>query len=324
MALNNDYGGAVLTPDIRFEGWTTETWMRFVTLHHSHPSQHSHEPGPLPNRERSQPRGGVVAIHERGRLKKLLHTSTGRLDPRATWPTDLAGLARSHRARWALSAESLALEELSDRFGARLKPSHDLTAQALLLVTLVRELLEEEKLECWPRYLRGVQPPTESMVHHALDALCPSGFAMVLGLFHHGEIWTAAVARRRGAGFDVLAGPEELRPHMRDMRSLSGNWQHHSRCLGRAVEKHYAPLALGCFAEVDRFRELLATAHPSAWVRAAIAGDVVISPMPRITRFALGMNGARFAFDIFRSIARQSEWVERLDPVGVLRALLRR
>lgn len=311
----------MLTPDIRFEGWTTETWTRFVTLHHSHQS------GPLPNREHSRPHGGVIAIHERGRLKKLFHTSIGRLDPRATWPTDLPGLARSHRARWALSAEAGALEELSERFGARLKQSHNLTAQALLIVTIVCELMEEEKIECWPRYLhdlRGVTPPTEPMVRHALDAICPNGFAMVLGLFHHGEIWTAAVARRRGEGFDMLAGPEELRPRV---GGLSGDWQRDSRYLGRAVEEHYAPLALGCFSEVDRFRELSAKARPSAWVRAAIARDVVISPMPRITRFAMGVDGARFAFDIFRSVARQSEWLERLDPAGVLgalRALLRR
>ena len=90
----------MLTPDVRFEGWTTETWTRFL---------HLWKPRATPDREATRPRGGVIAIHEGGRLRKLLHTRTGRLDPRGPWPISLSELAETHHASWALAAESGAL-----------------------------------------------------------------------------------------------------------------------------------------------------------------------------------------------------------------------
>ena len=102
--------GFVLTADVRFEGWTTETWTRFL---------HLWKPRATPDRELTRPRGGVIAIHENGQMKKLMHTRTGRLDPRGTWPMPLAELAEAHHASWALSARMGALEDVMERFGAR-------------------------------------------------------------------------------------------------------------------------------------------------------------------------------------------------------------
>jgi hypothetical protein len=293
----------VLTPDVRFEGWTTETWTRFL---------HLWKPRATPDREATRPRGGVIAIHEGGRLRKLLHTHNGRLDPSQPWPVSLAELAEAHNASWALSAQAGALEDVMERFGARLRRSDDLTAQALLVVTIVREMIQEGAIERWPRRLQGVPPPNEAMVHRAFDAICPDGHAMVLGLFWGGELWTAAAARRRGNGFDVLAGPEELRPRM---GVLSGDWRRDYRHLARAVEEVYAPCAMGCFADVDRFRELQVDPQPGAWGRAAIVRDVVLSPMPVGVRLALGADGARFAFESFRTLAGRSERLRRLEPM---------
>lgn len=293
----------MLTPDVRFEGWTTETWTRFF---------HLWKPRATPDREPTRPRGGIIAVHEEGQLRKLLHTRTGRLDPRVPWPVPLADLAQDHHASWALAAQGGALEELMERFGARLRRSDDLTAQAMLVVTIVREMLQEGLLERWPKRLQGVPPPSETMVRRALDALCPDGHAMVLGLFHGGELWTAAAARRRGCGFDVLAGPEELRPRM---GVLSGDWRRDYRHLARAVEEQYAPLAMGCFAEVDRFRELSVDARPGAWGRASAVRDVIVAPMPVGVRVALGADGARFAFESFRTLVGRSDAFKRLEPV---------
>ena len=185
------------------------------------------------------------------------------------------------------------------------------------------------------------------MVRRALDAVCPDGHAMVLGLFRHGELWTAGVARRRGQGFDVLAGPEELAPRM---GVLSGDWRRDYRHLARAVEEEYAPVAMGCFAEVDRFRELQVDARPGAWGRASVVRDLILSPIPIGVRLALGADGARFAFEGFRTLVGKSDSLRRLepymararkrigeavgdkdvsqtlgfDPLAVLRALLRR
>jgi hypothetical protein len=242
----------VLTADVRFEGWTTETWTRFLDLW---------KPRATPDREATRPRGGVIAIHEDGKLRKLMHTRTGRLDPRGAWPIPLSELAEAHHASWALVAKAGALEDIMERFGARLKRQDDITSQALLVVQIVREMIQEGAVERWPKRLQGVPPPTEPMVRRSVDAVCPDGHAMVLGLFRHGELWTAGVARRRGQGFDVLAGPEELRPRM---GVLSGDWRRDYRHLARAVEEEYAPVAMGCFAEVDRFRELQVDARPGA------------------------------------------------------------
>ncbi|MDF2694894.1 MAG: hypothetical protein K0S65_3277 [Labilithrix sp.] len=292
----------MLTPDVRFEGWTTETWTRFL---------HLWKPRATPDREATRPRGGVIAIHEGGRLRKLLHTRTGRLDPRGPWPVPLAELAETHHASWALAAESGALEEIMERFGARLRRTDDLTAQALLVVTIAREMMQEGAIERWPMRLHAFPQPTESMVRRALDSICPDGHAMVLGVFRHGDLWTAGVARRRGEGFDVLAGPEDVRLRM---GLISGDWRRDYRHVARAVEEQYAPLAMGCFSEVDRFRELQVDARPGAWGRAAVVRDIVLSPMPVGVRLALGADGARFAFESFRAIAGQSSTLRKLEP----------
>src|SRR5690606_2740430 len=124
-------------------------------------------------------RGGVIAIHEEGRLRKLLHTKTGRLDPRGEWPVPLGELAEAHHASWALAAHTGALEEIMERFGARLRRTDDLVAQSLLVVAIVREMLHEGAIEAWPRRLQGVPPPGEGVVRKALDSICPDGHAMV-------------------------------------------------------------------------------------------------------------------------------------------------
>jgi hypothetical protein len=292
----------VLTPDVRFEGWTTDTWTRFL---------HLWKPRATPDREPTRPRGGLIVIHEAGRIRKLLHTRTGRLDPRGAWPVPLAELTETHAASWALSAHTGALEELMERFGARLRRTDDLIAQSLLVVAIVREMMAEGAVDRWPRRLQGVPPPTEAVVRRSLDALCPDGHAMVLGLFRQGELWTAAAARRRGPGFDVLAGPEELRARM---GLLSGDWRRDYRHLARAVEEQYAPLAMGCFAEHDRFRELQVDPRPGAWGRAAVVRDVILSPMPVGIRLALGADGARFAFESFRTVVGRSDRLKKLEP----------
>jgi hypothetical protein len=297
----------MLTPDVRFEGWTTETWTRFL---------HLWKPRATPDRERDRPRGGVIAIFEgRGeesRLRKLLHTRTGRLDPRGRWPMTLPELAELHHTSWALSAERGALEEVMERFGARLKRNDDLTRQTLLVVEIAIEMISEGAIERWPKRLQGFPPPSEAMVHRALDSLCPDGHAMVLGLFRYGELWTAAVARRRGNAFDVIAGPEDIRIRM---GLISGDWRRDYRHVSRAVEEQYAPVAMGCFAEVDRFRELQVDARPGAWGRAAVVRDIICSPMPVGIRLALGADGARFAFESFRAIAGRSDTLRRFEPL---------
>src|SRR5579883_2251191 len=131
---------AVLTPDVRFEGWTTEDWLRFLRLW---------QPRAAPDRAAARPRGGVVVVHDEGEVLKLLHTVHGRLDPASSRPpaaeadsralalrtgqvSAIVQLARAHEAGWALGVRLGALDEIMERSGARARRGDDLTAQSLM------------------------------------------------------------------------------------------------------------------------------------------------------------------------------------------------
>jgi hypothetical protein len=279
----------VLTPDVRFEGWTTEDWVRFLRLW---------QPRATAHREPTRARGGVIAVHDDGEVLKLLHTRQGRLADagalalRTGQPTALSQLAHLHNASWALGMRLGALDEVMERFGARARRGDDFATQSLLLVGIVREMIGEGAIAVWPPRLRGVPIPTPQVVRRTLDALCADGHAIALGLFDAGELWTAFVARRRGPAFDVLAGPDELRPAL---GLLSGDWRRDYRHLARAVEDRYAPLGFGCFAELETFRALQTDPRPGAWSRAVAVRDVVVAPMPTAVGLAIGFDGARYA-----------------------------
>lgn len=310
----------MLTRDVRFEGWTTEDWTRFLRLW---------QPRAAPEREPTRPRGGVIVVHEQGEVLKLVHTRHGRLDPASARPADedegsralalrtgqpsaLAQLARAHHASWALGMRLGALDEVMERFGARARRGDDLTAQALLLVGIARDMIVEGAITPWPHRLRGVPAPTPHVVRRAIDALCPDDRALVLGLFDGGELWTAFVARRRAGLFDLIAGPDELRPAI---GLLSGDWRRDYRHLAQAVEDRYGPLAFGCFAELPTFRSLQTDPRPGAWSRAVAVRDVVIAPMPAAVGVALGFDGARYALQGLRILTGRIAPLAAIGPM---------
>jgi hypothetical protein len=151
------------------------------------------------------------------------------------------------------------------------------------------------------------------MVHRTLDALCGDGKALVLGLFDPSGLWTCFVARRRGRGFDVIAGPDELRPAL---GLLSGDWRRDYRHLARAVEERYAPLGFGCFAELATFRGLQTDSRPGAWSRAVAVRDVLIAPMPVAVGVGLGVDGVRYAMQSLRVLTERVVPVALLGPVA--------
>ncbi len=290
----------MLTADVRFEGWTHESWSRFLALWK--PRARTED------REAERARGGLFVLHQAGVIQKLVHTKRGRLTPGGPWPTPLPELAARHGASFAIAAERYALEEIMERFGARLRRSDDLTAQALTLVGIVQQMTAEGLLERWPRRLHGVPPPTQAVVLRALDSVCPSGKSVMLGLFDGGELYTMAVLRRMGRGFDVLAGPAEVLPRT---GHLSGDWRRDDMYLARTVEELYGPLALGVFAEVDTFQRLQREALPGEWGRAVAIREVSVSPVPPAIALALGIDGARFAAERIGRLPA----VRRLEPV---------
>ena len=310
----------LLTHDVRFEGFTAEDWVRFLRLW---------QPRATPDREPTRPRGGVVVVHEDGQVLKVLHTRRGRLDPKAAMPADgdpgtralalragqpaaLGELARVHHASWALALRLGALDEVMERFGARARRGDDLTAQSLQLVGIVREMIGEGAIASWPQRLRGLPVPTTNVVHRTMDALCADGRAICLGMFDDAGLWTSFVARRRGGAFDVIAGPDELRPAL---GLLSGDWRRDYRHLVRAVEDHYAPLGFGCFAEVSRFRALQTDRSPGAWGRAVAVRDVILAPMPVAVGVGLGIDGVRYALQGLRVLTGRIAPIAALGPM---------
>jgi hypothetical protein len=311
---------AVLTSDVRFEGWTTEDWLRFLHLWKARAA---------PEIEPTRPRGGVVVVHEDGEILKLAHTKRGRLDPALARPPAADGeplalalrdgdgaalgpLARAQHASWALSLRLGALDEIMERFGARAARGDDFTAQSLLLVSIVRDLIGEGAIATWPQRLRGVPVPTPRVIHRTMDAVLPDGRALVLGLFDGGDLWTAFVARRRGQGFDVIAGPDELRPLL---GLLSGDWRRDYRHLASAVEARYAPLGFGCFAEVGTFRALQTDGRAGAWSRAAAVRDVILSPIPPAVGVALGVDAAHYAWQALTVLTGRISPLAALGPL---------
>ena len=200
-----------------------------------------------------------------------------------------------------------------ERLGASVRQGDDIAIQALLLSSIVRDMITEGAIATWPQRLRGVPVPSVNVVRRTLDELCGDGRAILLGLFDGGELWTSFVARRRGNGFDVIAGPDELR---RSLGLLSGDWRRDYRHLASAVEARYAPLGFGCFAELKTFRALQTDPSPGAWSRAVVVRDVLVAPMPLAVGIGIGVDGARYAFQGLRILT------ERIGPLSALGPLV--
>ncbi len=297
----------MLTSDVRFEGWTTEDWLRLLRLF---------QPRSDVPTDTSRARGVLVVVHEDGVARKVLHTRKGRLNlKRFDWPVPIETLPETHDASLVLVLQVGALEELMERFGARVRRTDDLTAQFLTLMGAIGELIDEGRIDRFPRRLEGVPLPAPSVVHRALDTICPDHRTMVIGTYREGELSTALILRRRGRGFDVVAGPEAVRPRI---GLVSGDWRRDHTHLAEAVAERYGALGFGCFADEVTFERLLRDGRAGTWSKAAAVRDVIFSPMPTAIGIALGLDGVRLAASGLRVVT------DRLDALGVLSPLTER
>jgi hypothetical protein len=304
----------VLTRDVRLEGFTTSDWVRLGDVlrpRSRRPREHENELAPAPV-SAPVPRGGIIAVTTGPRLRKLLSTQQGRLEPTSEpWPAPLADLAKRHQARWAIELGTGALDELMDRFALRLKREHDYSAQVLEFVAALRELEADGTVRLWPPRLDQWPMPSERILLRALEAFCPEGKAVMLGVFSHGEVATCLVMRRRGSGFDLVVGPDDLR---NEMGLTSGDWTRDYRHLARAAEYRVAPLALGCFGELATFQDLAAQSSPGAWAAAVAARDVILSPVVPAVAIPLGIDAGRAAVLAMRELADRlgaGSWLEQ-------------
>jgi hypothetical protein len=295
----------VLSADVRFEGFTATDWTRVLSLFR--PRRLTSE-----QRDPARSRGGVVAVHEGGTLRKLVHTEVGRLrldDAQRRFPCPAAELAHAHHASWSAVLEAGTLATIMDRFAERARRGDDVAAQAISLLQIAREEALAGRIEIWPGRLKGVPIPSSAMVRGSLDSVCPVGRTMVVGLFEEGELWTSIALRRGAGGFNLVLGPDEVRS---DMGLLAGDWRRDYRHLSRAIEDRSGPLAFGCYAEVSTLRKLEVDPNPGAWARAAALRDIILSPLPAPLAIPLGVDAGWAAWSALRTVA------ERLDPVGVV------
>jgi len=299
----------VLSADVRFEGFTQSDWSRFLSLFRPRVATGA-------ERDPERPQGGIIAVVGDGRLRKLVHTQAGRLrleDVAPSWPLTVEELTRRHNASWGMTLEVGALENVMERFGAKLRRGDGLNAQVLLLVSLVRQEMEGRRIQVWPARLAGLPMPTVGMVDTTLDAVCPRGHAIALGLFDAGDLWTSIALRRGSSGaFDWILGPDEIR---RDMGLLAGDWRRDYRHLARALDDKVGPLALGVYAEATTFRDLEVDPTPGAWARAVAIRDVILSPVPLALTVPLGLDAGRAAFSAIRGLTERAQGLGVVSPV---------
>ncbi len=195
----------------------------------------------------------------------------------------------------------------------------DLTVQALLLVGIVRDMIAEGAIASWPQRLRGVPVPAPNVVRRTLDALCGDGRAIVLGLFDDGGLWTAFVARRRGAR--VRRDRRARRAALARSACSPATGAATTGTSRAAVEERYAPLGFGCFAELETFRALQTDTSPGAWSRAVAVRDVIVAPMPVAVGIGIGVDGARYALQGLRVLTENIGPLAALGPmIGAARA----
>jgi hypothetical protein len=295
----------VLTPDVRVEGFDSTEWSRLSDLFRA-----TRAPDP------SGERGGVVAVTSGARLRKLVHTERGRLNPAAeAWPVELEALRVRHRARWAAELAFGALDELAERFADRVRPDQDFLAQCLELLATLRELEAEGSLRVTPGSLAAWPVPKQNVILSVTDAICPRGKAIVLAAFENGELYTCLVARRGERGFDLLVGPSELRS---SIGFLSGDFRRDYRYVSSAVERQVAPISLGCYAEIGTYRRLARGDILGGWATAVAARDVILSPAPAAVAVPLGLDVGRAAFAGFRALAERAGVAPWLGGVSAM------
>src|SRR5690606_34198277 len=253
---------------------------------------------------------------------KLVHTERGRLDPsEQAWPVAFPEIAERYGSRWVVELQFGALQSLFDRFGDELTPDDDYLKQLLSLLTLFRQFEVEGRIRVWPQSLLQWPVPSHRTACRALDAICPIGQCVVVGVFRRGRLYTALAARRGPLGFDRIVGPSVLR---REMGLVSGDWTRDYRYLLRATEECVGAVAVGCFAELVTLQGLAGSRRPGAWAEAIALREVIVSPVVPALAIPLGIDVGLAALEGARALAGRAKSLDWFARDGLLGSLLDR
>lgn len=280
----------MFTPDCQVLDFTAQDWLALPDLFR----QPGRRPSPTANA------GGILAIRDGQRIVKVTSLVAGRLPPPGTGSPGAEQLCITHGGAFAAVLSTVALEQFSDRFARRLTRGQSFYAQIEAFIAAMRELEQEGEVELWPKRFADWPIPTERAFESALDLVCPDGKSVVIGAFDGGALYTALCLRRRGPAFDMVMGPDRVR---RDMGLLSGDFSRDYRYLGAAVEARLGPIAVGCYAELDTFRQLAADTLPGAWASAVAARDVVLTPVTPGVAVPLGVDAGRAVLSFAKGLA---------------------
>ena len=143
-----------------------------------------------------------------------------------------------------------------------------------------------------------------SFVNDLLDAACPNGRALVVGIFDAGELWASLAFSRRDGLVDKVVGTQALRPRM---GLLSGDFRRDYRHLQQAAEELVGELALGAFSDRPTLEQLASARTPGSWARAVAVRDVILSPFSPVIAVPLGLDAARAGMGLMRTLADKYE-----------------
>jgi len=293
----------MLTWDVRLEGFDTQDWLSLWAIL----SPAAGGAGAAPDS------GGIVAIHERRRLCKLLHTRRGAMDRAGhPWPMDAEDLAAMHGTRWALVLERGALDAVMENVAERMRPDDDLLDQVLTAWQVVRELARARRIDVWPGSLRTVPVPTKEIITRAMDLFVPDHHVIVLASWDGPRLQTSMAARRAGAGFDMVVGPDDLR---RDIHLVPGDMRASHRRLCQEIARLLGPVSLGLSADAAVWATMGAEGEPGRWARLVTAGGVVIEPMPVGVAIPIAVDAGRVVYMTLRSVARRLGAGPRNEPL---------
>lgn len=279
----------MISEDFAFFGFDETSWDRLVSLVVGD----------------DEPHGVLVVVVNRAAVPvAAFHTARGTIDPAELPPPgNLEALCRAAEARACILIRERGMKEVVDYLEGPLDPDQDFVARLMCFVHVLRELGNGNWVRIWPNPFPDLLLAAAPAATSATDLFLPDGHCVVLGVFDEGELWTAAILRRNGGSFDVLAGPSAISEWT---GPLGGAWERDHRVLTQAIERELGPMHLGLYMERSTAERLFRGRQAGDWALAFATRELMVYPLPGFVTAGLGFDvvrgAAQLAMQVFESI----------------------